>query len=394
MITPLTQDQYDHLKTALDELKPAAEPPPKPEPPVDPPAPATRIGVNPWELASYNHPSIADMPAEDVRFDDNRFTEPTAKHDNGASRIEGQFRIKLAPSHCAQVDPIVAFGQPRSHHLHMFFGNTSIDEFSTGASLAARGDSTSQGRRLNNSSYWIPALLSGPANDPATQIIYPKRITAYYKTKTPAYVAEIPVGLQMLAGNVHGGHAMPSIPKATPQLHWGIYVPDKGMVVDQRTTIPHDGKPGQLIRMALQYPNLVKLDSTGQPMTHSTGLDHYQHGNDKQPAPAGWIKIPTLSLLVDWEVEDDTKHWRLSSDAGYDTDDIVAHPGGSAHGDVIFAWHPATQTTWRQGCYIGPNGPRNCSNGQTGTARQLRDLAGRHVTNNQATHNIRVALNP
>ena len=52
-----------------------------------------------------------------------------------------QFLVECLYSHAAADDPIVYPGQPGHSHLHMFFGNTEVDAFTTVESLR-NGDTT------------------------------------------------------------------------------------------------------------------------------------------------------------------------------------------------------------------------------------------------------------
>jgi len=91
-----------------------------------------------------------------------------------------------------------------------FFGNTRADAYSearTGNAndLQVKGASTAQGGKgANPSSYWIPALVNGPLNGCNNQrkIILPDRIRVYYKTRHPAASKIIPVGLEVIGGNL------------------------------------------------------------------------------------------------------------------------------------------------------------------------------------------------
>ena len=69
--------------------------------------------------------------------------------------------------HCTQsgtsrtVDPIVAPGSTSTMHFHSFYGNTSIDQNSTPASLQAN-NSTTCTTSTDTAGYWAPTLMLGP----------------------------------------------------------------------------------------------------------------------------------------------------------------------------------------------------------------------------------------
>ena len=124
------------------------------------------------------------------QLDLNALTDQVAKFDNGSSP-DGQFRAACQYSHFAYDDPIIFPGEPGRSHLHMFFGNTEADAYSTVDSLLRSGGGTCSGFELNRSAYWTPALLDGKGN-----AVVPERIILYYKTKQPENVARMPQGLQ------------------------------------------------------------------------------------------------------------------------------------------------------------------------------------------------------
>jgi hypothetical protein len=76
---------------------------------------------------------------------------------NGGNRQGGGgFAVQCDFSHSASVDPIVMPGHTGMSHLHEFFGNTTTNENSTGASLLAGSTTCSDSNNL--SAYWVPAL--------------------------------------------------------------------------------------------------------------------------------------------------------------------------------------------------------------------------------------------
>jgi hypothetical protein len=78
---------------------------------------------------------------------------------NGNGRTVGNgggLAVSCGFSHADSADPIVMPGHAGMSHLHEFFGNTTTDENSTGASLLT-GSTTCDDRR-DLSAYWVPAL--------------------------------------------------------------------------------------------------------------------------------------------------------------------------------------------------------------------------------------------
>jgi hypothetical protein len=69
---------------------------------------------------------------------------------------EESFVVKCDFSHRDQVDPIVDFGNPKSFHMHDFYGNTTTDENSTYKTLRAGG--TNCDEPGDTAAYWAPTL--------------------------------------------------------------------------------------------------------------------------------------------------------------------------------------------------------------------------------------------
>jgi len=102
------------------------------------------------------------------------------------------FTVACGFSHTAAVDPIVMPGMAGMSHRHEFFGNTTTDEDSSGASLLA-GASTCIDRR-DRSAYWIPSLLvDGERLAPRTAVVT-------YARGGPGKVTAFPVGFMAVSG--------------------------------------------------------------------------------------------------------------------------------------------------------------------------------------------------
>ena len=81
---------------------------------------------------------------------------PAASGQEETSPTEPSFVVKCDFSHHAQVDPIVDFGNPKSHHLHEFFGNTTTNANSTYKTLRAGGTNCDDPK--DTAAYWIPRV--------------------------------------------------------------------------------------------------------------------------------------------------------------------------------------------------------------------------------------------
>src|SRR5215207_1599856 len=81
---------------------------------------------------------------------------PAASGQDETSPTEPSFLVKCEFSHRAQVDPIVDFGNPKPHHMHEFFGNTTTNANSTYNTLRAVGTTCDDPK--DTAAYWIPRV--------------------------------------------------------------------------------------------------------------------------------------------------------------------------------------------------------------------------------------------
>ena len=104
-----------------------------------------------------------------------------------------RYVIGCSFSHRSNDDPIAFPGQPGRSHNHTFVGNTTVDAWSTPASL--RGGPTSCSDSGDSSGYWVPTLYDGwrPVRPVGAIVLYEKR-----STEMPA---TLPRKLVMIAGN-------------------------------------------------------------------------------------------------------------------------------------------------------------------------------------------------
>jgi len=115
----------------------------------------------------------------------------------------------------ATVDPIVDPGSTTTAHFHDFYGNTTINENSTPASLQAAGaGATSCTTATDTAAYWAPELLLqpnetqtyGPPGAPCTtlasglQACHYAYIRAYYSNGSVP-VSNLPFGMSTVGGN-------------------------------------------------------------------------------------------------------------------------------------------------------------------------------------------------
>ncbi len=284
------------------------------------------------------------------RLDLAELTEVAPVRDNGTVG-DGQFRAACQYSHFSYDDPIVFPGQPGEAHLHMFFGNTETDAFSTTDSIVNSGGGSCNGFELNRSAYWTPALLDGRGN-----IVVPDMIVLYYKSKAPEEVQRMPQGLKMLSGNTTAESFTVS-----DFLYWSCG--ESGKTYNKSNRIPDCG--GDTINATIAFPQCwdgVNLDSA----------DHRSHlamVSPHKPCPTTHpVRLPQISILLYYPGDGYTKDWLISSDqsGGFNTSG-----GATLHADWWGGWNDEAMDLWTDGCM---KAARNCSFGQTGTDRQLAKL--------------------
>jgi Domain of unknown function (DUF1996) len=137
--------------------------------------------------------------------------------------------ITICPAtHRLSDDPIVYPGQPGASHLHQFFGNRSVNAYSTYTSMLA--GSTSCGTTTDKAGYWVPALyedgryispvgLRADGKPTRTSFYYrADNVSSSYKAAHP--VESFPRNFRMIAGTAHA-HSIAEQPKLGKEIYWG-----------------------------------------------------------------------------------------------------------------------------------------------------------------------------
>ena len=260
-------------------------------------------------------PGAPGMPARhDITLGTDRVTPMDTSSPRGPQSAHGT-RVYCVPSHYAHDDPVVHPDRPGAAHLHLFWGNTSADAFSTAASLAERGRASCEGGRNNRSAYWAPALF-----DAGGQVVLPERLFVYYKsfgneaTFDRQSIRPIPDGLQMLANanvaNVHEPGAF--------------------------RVFPHEGG----LRIRVTFPICLQADVNGNPVLESDDdVSHLSYefarsGNPNLCPDSHPYRIPQVSYTIDYDVPY-ASEWRLASDGD-------GPKGESLHADYFASWDEET----------------------------------------------------
>ncbi|MEM9788831.1 MAG: DUF1996 domain-containing protein [Planctomycetota bacterium] len=252
--------------------------------------------------------------------------------------ISGQFRMHCEYSHFAYDDPIVFPGQPGQSHLHLFFGNTGADAYSTTDSMLNTGGGSCNGYELDRSGYWIPALMNG-----TTQTIVPDEILLYYKTNHPSTVQTFPEGLRVIAG------ASPDDPNGANHYRWKCENKIGGGAFQAINfgpfyeTIPDCRALGyETLGFILDFPYCwdgVNVDSADHRshMSYSCGASHP-------------VIFPQLQYIIHYPAPPAGTNLHLSSDSLECQTGAVTACGDTLHGDFWNAWHEGTNQTWIEEC--------------------------------------------
>jgi hypothetical protein len=256
----------------------------------------------------------------------------------GTPAGSGSFRTTCSLAKYAFDDPIVYPGQPGASHLHMFFGNTGVNAFSTPQSLVSSGNSTCRGGTLNRTAYWIPAVFDSRT----AQMITPDEATFYYKSgygMDPKTIKPMPAGLRMIVGDKNS---------TSKQAHID-WLCENGSAGGSGGSIPNC-RVGDKVRLQLIFPqcwdgrNLDSQDHKSH-MAYPTYRNPPQHSTCPSSHP---VPLAEITEIFDFPVLTGANpaFWRLSSDM-YST----SMPGGfSAHADWMNGWDQTTMTTFTSFC--------------------------------------------
>ncbi len=306
----------------------------------------------------------------------------------------GQFRAGCEFSHFAYDDPLIYPGQPGASHLHMFFGNTDVNAYTTADSLLDSGSSTCNGQELNRTGYWAPAMFDGNGN-----VRIPERVVVYYKGEGQANgKAEVfPDGAAMIAtDNINtidgatGG--------AAGKFNFVCSDQWSGEANPVANTMPAcDGNRFLNLYGVRDDPHVVLEMNVKFPQCWN-GKDASNPDNFHRPANGSWYgsqctgefnrTLVNLEYFINYKVEigENTKDWYLASDVDPTTRTLSAPGGTTVHADWWTGWHKATNQLWIDNCvnhksssasgcgfgYLTDGGP-NGSNPVDGPALKYRE---------------------
>ncbi len=259
----------------------------------------------------------------------------------GGSSSAG-WQVSCPFSHQLSDDPIVAFGRPGSSHAHDFLGATTVNAFSTTATMQNPAAGTTCAAKDDKSGYWVPTLYKdGAAVHPTHGVRGPtgvkSRQTMYYRNPTGRRLHAFPAGLRMLSGNP----AATSV-KENPALGHDIWWGCSDNSISEKLVAPPKSCPRGMITVHIHFPNCwdgVHLDSP----------DHRSHvafaSGGKCPAGHPVI-MPRLTIRNEYIVGTTTGRITL---AGGDTFTI--------HGDFWNQWNQPALEKLVDDCF---NRGRDC----------------------------------
>jgi Domain of unknown function (DUF1996)/PASTA domain len=221
--------------------------------------------------------------------------------------------VRCPFSHSLPDDPIVYPGQPGASHMHDFFGNQSVNAFSTYESLLAA--STLCGDWADTAGYWTPALYEdGVKIDPAGSYGGEDvREQFYYRKSGAAPVQPFPPNFRMIAGDAYA-----TSPYRVSEIYWGCS--DNST---EKLALPPSCSTG-IITLHVGFPscwNGWQLDTSD----HKSHVEYPSSGACPGTHP---VRIPRLIQRQEYPVGTQTGTITLASGSPY-----------SAHADFLNSWH-------------------------------------------------------
>jgi hypothetical protein len=217
------------------------------------------------------------------------------------------------PTHTHPDDPIVYPRQPGASHLHQFFGNRSVNAYSTWSSM--RAASTSCGSPADKAGYWVPALyedgrlvppngLRADGNRTRMSFYYRgDNVSSTYKARHP--IESFPKNFRLIAGNGHAT-SIAQQPKLGKEIYWGCSDNSTG-----KLTLPQSCSSGA-ISLHVGFPNCWNGKVTG---TNDTPNVVYPSSG---ACPARFPRVlPRVIYRLEYPVGRTTGRITLSSGPSY-----------------------------------------------------------------------------
>jgi Domain of unknown function (DUF1996)/Ricin-type beta-trefoil lectin domain-like len=297
-------------------------------------------------MASIN---ISDLlgPREDyIRGDDGVVPgAPGGNPEEGfPTQGVGTFRISCEFSHFAYDDPLVHPNKPGAAHLHMFWGNTDVNAYSTYDTLFNSGSSTCNGMELNRTGYWAPAMFDAQGN-----VRVPERIIVYYKGYGLANGASQvfpPRAAMVINDKVHRAAVGGAIGEPN------FLCSDQYRAVRQNgsLTIPNctEGPFRRTLEMHVKFGNCWNRNDPSNPDNWELAKQGGWFNSDCQPG----VTTPNIHYIIAYPLADGetTEGWYLSSDVNPVNYQRNTVGGSSIHADWWGGWHPDINKQFIDNC--------------------------------------------
>jgi hypothetical protein len=250
-----------------------------------------------------------------------------------STAVQGTFSTTCGmprTSHHAKDDPIVFPGQPGASHLHEFFGNNSVNAFSTYASMVAATSDCNF--KPDTAGYWVPALI---APDGSTYTAFNHWV--YYRDFrwNPDTVEPIafPADLRMI----------------TDRYYWRCKI--NGVRTDS-PRLDLDCDPGSYLTFEASFQRCwdgVHLDSADHRSHVAHALWAPVNGQEGYACPASHpVRLPGMSVFGLFVPDGlNSNGFKLSSDIERGT-----VPGTSMHADFWNTWQQSELERIVQTCLI------------------------------------------
>jgi len=307
----------------------------------------------------FDDNEFKNVPMDDIQVSDLTINADLYNEGLLDTTNSGYFRVKCEFSHFAYDDPIIFPGEPGRAHLHMFFGNTQTNAYSTFDSLLNTGTGTCNGEDLNRTAYWIPAML-----DSAGNAIIPFELMVYYKNDNfrlngaNELVNPFPDNLQMVVGQAMGEEPQTELsgdwgqpiirfacgPAYRSEGSYGPLIPD----CQGTGAGPYNGRA---LEMQISFPQCYNPDADtyvpgGSHMSYSENGYYGVACPDSHP-----YDISSIMYRVFFSPDDyggSLNDLRLSSDVK--PDGRIMPGGTTAHADWFGAWNRDAMDLWVDNC--------------------------------------------
>ena len=266
----------------------------------------------------------------------------------------GSFRTACEFSHFSYDDPIVYPNKPGAAHLHMFWGNTDVNAYSTYNTLINSGSSTCNGMELNRTGYWAPAMFDADGN-----VRIPSKIIIYYKGYGLANGKSVvyPPGAAMVTNDIV--HRTPDSSGGAAEMNFMCSDQYRGDRSPASMTIPNcDGARWQkvypkygaatMLEMHVKFPNCWNRQDPANPKNWILAkIGGWFYSECQENATT-----PNIHYIIQYPLErnETSQGWYIASDVDPVTRKRTVAAGSSVHADWWGGWHPAINKQWIDNC--------------------------------------------